>query len=186
MPSGPSQQGHYLIAASQRSFYVRVVGLATMTNSVHLQEVLQHSRSQGFRRFIFDLGACSGLDSTFMGILLGVAMGENGGPSPGDEEGSNGGDGPATVVLVNASSYLAGLLAGVGIDRVVKLHGEPVEFPPVGLQRLVDMPPDPLRRIRSMVTAHENLVRLGGQNVIKFASLLDALRRELGEGGDLA
>src|SRR4026208_962578 len=74
MPSGP--QGHYLVAASQESFYVRVVGLATMNNSVSLQEVLADLPRQGFRRFLFSLASCTGLDSTFMGIVLGVAHAE--------------------------------------------------------------------------------------------------------------
>ena len=176
------REDHYLVAASQKSFYVRVIGMATMTNSAGLQEVLADFRGRGFRRFIFDLGECTGIDSTFMGTMLGVAMEEN--VDPGGEERPSGADVPVTVDLVNASSYLTDLITGVGIDRVLRLHSEPVELPRMDLRRLQDLPQDPMRRIRSMVAAHENLVRLGGSNLEKFGAMLDALRRELGEDPD--
>jgi anti-sigma B factor antagonist len=144
------------------------MGLATMTNSSRLQEALEDLRTQGFHRFVFDLEECTGFDSTFMGILLGVALGEARGPA-----------GAAVMVVNSADSHLK-LLSGVGIDRMVTVHVDPIEFPPVDLQRLDDRPVDALRRIRTMVAAHENLVRLGGPNVDKFGFLLDTLKQELG------
>jgi len=166
------------MAASQDSFYVKVVGLATMTNSAGLQEVLEGACRGGIRRFIFDLEECSGFDSTFMGILLGVALqgdgknGESNGSSP---------DGKVltSVMLVNATAAHSKLLAGVGIDRLVHLRREPLKLPPVDLKRLEDGTADPQRRIRSIVYAHENLVRLGGPNIEKFGAMLEALKREL-------
>src|ERR1041385_1778449 len=124
MANGPRHQGHYLVASTRESFYVRVMGLATMTNSVPLQEALEDGLRRGMRRFVFDLEGCSGFDSTFMGLLLGVARGAEG-------EGSS----PA-VLLVNASADHARLLAGVGIDRLVQLHPAPVRFPDLELRKL--------------------------------------------------
>jgi len=175
MGNAPPSQGHYLVAAAHESFYVRVVGLATMTNSVGLQEALGDLRRRGYRRFIFDLGSCSGFDSTFMGILIGVALdgapGAGPGPTPpasGTPERDTSTSNSAAVVLVNASDTHTRLLAGVGIDRLVRVHQEPVRFPEEELRRLDDPPADPLRRIRSMVTAHENLVRVSGKAAAAF------------------
>jgi anti-anti-sigma regulatory factor len=176
MASGLPPQAHYLVAASQQSFYIRVVGLATMMNCIHLQEVLAESRRQGYRQFIFDLAQCSGFDSTFMGVLLGLTRSDPGEQPPRADA--------ASVLLVNSSVMHARLLAEVGLDRVIRLHGEPIEFPPVELRRLEEGSLDPERRIRSVVAAHENLVRLGGPNIEKFGALLAALKREL--GGDAA
>jgi len=174
MASAP--QGHYLVAASQDSFYVRVIGLASMTNSVSLQEVLTDLPRQGFRRFIFDLGLCTGFDSTFMGIVLGVAHAQldphlqvAGSP-----------DG-ITVLMVNAREEHIRLLTEVGLHRVVRVRREPVDFPKLGLQRLEERPADPRSRIRSIIAAHENLVRLGGPNIEKFGMLLETLKREFNE-----
>jgi anti-sigma B factor antagonist len=178
MPSGPQPQGHYLVAANHDSFYVRVVGLATMNNSPFLQEVLEDFRTRGYHRFIFDLETCSGFDSTFMGIILGVALSGNG------KSGGVGapGTGGASVILVNCNQEHTRLLSGVGVDRMVRLSPTPIQCP-LELQRLEDRPPDPLRRMRSVMSAHENLVKLGGGNHEKFGALVEALRRELGGDG---
>ena len=176
MANGALSQGQYLIAASEDSFYVRVVGLATMMNCVPLQDVLDDVRRRGVRRFIFDLEGCSGFDSTFMGILVGMARGgHDGSVLSGDGEADG-----TSVFLVNVAPAHSKLLAGVGVDRMVRLHPGPVRLPENGLEKLAEGPVDPVRRVRSMVGAHENLVRLGGPNVEKFGAMLDALKRELG------
>ncbi len=174
MSSGPpATQGHFLLAASGKNIFVRVVGLATMNNSFYLQEVLEDSRGRGFRQFTFDFARCGGFDSTFMGILLGLAQ-ELAPPAatafPACE-----------VVVVNADGSHRKLLAGVGVDRMVQIHPEAIQFPEVELRRLEDRPDDPKRRIRAIISAHESLVRLGGPNREKFGALLDGLKREFGE-----
>ncbi len=171
MPSGPqSTAGHFLLAASGSIIFVRVVGLATMNNSFYLQEVLEDSRGRGFRQFTFDLARCGGFDSTFMGMLLGLAQ-EMAAPSAPARS-------ACEVVVVNADSSHRKLLAGVGVDRMVQIHPEAVQFPEVELRRLEDRPDDPKRRIRAIISAHESLVRLGGPNREKFGTLLDGLKRE--------
>ncbi len=170
-----SASGPFSDCGSKCSFFIRVVGLATMQNSTPLQEVLESLLHQGMRRFIFDLKNCSGFDSTFMGILLGIALGENGEPRPGGENKG------ASVFLVNVNHEHSKLLAGVGIDRLVQMHTEPIQFPPMELTRLEGGPTNSLRRIRSIISAHENLVRLGGQNQKAFSEILEILKRELGE-----
>jgi len=177
MASGPQPSGHYMVAAASDTFYVRVVGLASMNNSARLQEVTEKLEGQGFRRLVFDLADCAGFDSTFMGILLGAALGSSRmAAEPSVPEPAAG----SPVVLVNANREHRRLLAEVGVDRVVRLHPEPIDFPPVELRRLDDRPADPASRIQSIVAAHENLVRLGGRNAEKFGALLKELKRELG------
>jgi hypothetical protein len=189
MPSGPASQGHFLVAATPDSFYIRVVGLATMLNSVGLQETLEDLLGRGIKKFLFDLESCTGFDSTFMGILLGIALprdGERGngnGHGHGNGNGNGNGNGSGavpTVIVLNSSAAHVKLLSGVGIDRVVRLHPGTVKVPPLELKKLEDSPVEPVRRIRSMVTAHDSLVRLGGANVEQFGAMLDALKRELG------
>jgi hypothetical protein len=169
-------QGHYLLAYGPEGVYIRVVGLASMNNCTLLGEVLSGLRAEGFQRLMFDLAACSGFDSTFMGLLLGLTR-----PEDGADEGPG-----AAVVLVNASPEHRRLLAEVGVDRLVRLLAEPLEFPQTELRRLEEQPVAPQRRIRSIFSAHENLVRLGGANVEKFGSILESLRRELGDQGGAA
>jgi hypothetical protein len=164
--SPPGQApGHFLVAASDGAVYTRVIGLGTMNNSIAYKQFLDRLQREGYRRFIFDLSQCEGFDSTFMGILLGVALGGG------------------SVVVVNAGAPHRRLLGEVGIHRVVRLCEEPVELPVIDLQRLEEGPVDPGVRLRTLRAAHENLAELDTSNQEKFALFLEELRRELGEDG---
>jgi hypothetical protein len=51
---------------------IRVVGKGSMITAPALAEFADQQRKAGFRRFVFDLERCRGLDSTFMGVMVGV------------------------------------------------------------------------------------------------------------------
>ena len=155
------------MATTDEVVYARVVGLGTMNNSFSFKQFLEHLREKGFRKFVFDLSDCRGFDSTFMGILLGIALGH------------------ANVVLVNLKSELRSLLSEVGIHRVVQLCDEPVPLPDVTLRKLEPKAVDVQSRFRHILTAHENLVRLDPRNQRKFGAFLQILRKELGENSPL-
>jgi hypothetical protein len=51
---------------------IRVVGAGNMLTAPSLAEFAEEQRNAGFRRFVFDLERCKGLDSTFMGVMVGM------------------------------------------------------------------------------------------------------------------
>ncbi|MCY3022736.1 MAG: STAS domain-containing protein [Planctomycetota bacterium] len=51
---------------------IRVVGKGSMLTAPALAEFADQQRQAGFRRFVFDLERCRGLDSTFMGVMVGT------------------------------------------------------------------------------------------------------------------
>lgn len=51
---------------------IRVVGRGNMLNAPALSEFAEQQRKAGFTRFVFDLERCGGLDSTFMGVMVGI------------------------------------------------------------------------------------------------------------------
>jgi len=51
---------------------IRVVGRGNMLNAPALSEFAEQQRKTGFTRFVFDLERCGGLDSTFMGVMVGI------------------------------------------------------------------------------------------------------------------
>jgi hypothetical protein len=155
------------MATTPEVVYSRVVGLGTMNNSVSFKQFLDHLRHKGYRKFVFDLADCEGFDSTFMGILLGLALGE------------------AKVVLVNAKGHHRKLLGDVGIHRLVQLCDGQVTMPAISLKRLEPRPVDQDVRLRLILEAHENLTRLDRRNQEKFENFLKALRLELGENSSL-
>jgi hypothetical protein len=54
---------------------IRVVGRGNMLNAPALAEFADKQRKAGFTRFVFDLERCLGLDSTFMGVMVGIHSG---------------------------------------------------------------------------------------------------------------
>lgn len=163
MKSTLPSRGRFLVAVSGNVVFARVLGLATMQNSVSFKEFLERVQEEGYRKFVLDLDECPGFDSTFMGILLGLAL----------RQGS--------VVLVNVKAPLRKLLEDVGIHCVVTICEHAMPFPEAAMQEL-DLKVDGGSWVRHVLAAHESLVRHDRRNEAKFGAFLDDLRRELGEG----
>jgi len=53
---------------------IRVVGQGTMLTAPALAQFAERQLKAGFRRFVFDLERCRGLDSTFLGMMVGIQM----------------------------------------------------------------------------------------------------------------
>jgi hypothetical protein len=60
---------------------IRVVGRGNMLNAPALADFAERQRYAGYTRFVFDLERCNGLDSTFMGVMVGIYTGSNEKPS---------------------------------------------------------------------------------------------------------
>lgn len=129
---------------------------------------------KGAHAIVLDMTDCVGMDSTFMGVLAGLAFRlkkENDG----------------TLYMVNLSTRTRGLLATLGLDQLVEpcMQGAtPEPFLPV-LERHGDMraldPHEGSRRetAEMMLEAHENLVELSPENLPRFKDVLTFLREDI-------
>jgi anti-sigma B factor antagonist len=130
---------------------------------------------RGIRRLVFDMKDCIGMDSTFMGVLAGLALRLE----------KTGGDG--RVILINLTDKTRQLLKTLGIDRVVEpyMAGEA----PEDLARAAETPGafDTVaskREVRretteTMIEAHEDLVKVDAENRERFRDVLAFLRDDL-------
>ena len=64
----------FLVNAASDPILVRVCGRASFQNSQYVRDYMQQSVREGHRRFIFDFFECTGMDSTFLGVLAGAAL----------------------------------------------------------------------------------------------------------------
>lgn len=65
--------GNYVAVARGRDLVViRVMGRGNMLNAPALQEFAEEQRKAGYTHFLFDFERCAGLDSTFMGVMVGM------------------------------------------------------------------------------------------------------------------
>ena len=64
----------YLVARTGTTVYVRAVGLANMKNAPMLDAFLQEEIRLQATTACVDLSACTGMDSTFMGVMVGCSQ----------------------------------------------------------------------------------------------------------------
>ena len=159
-PVAPS--GTFKIARSKDAIYVRVTGLGNMNNSVTFKEFADRMRNEGYRSFVVDLGECRGVDSTFMGLLLGLREG---------------------LVVVNATAHCRKQMESIGLHLCVKLADEPMALP--ASLELHELPPaecDPNARMRLVMKAHQDLIAIDKKNEERFGAFLRDLAKHLGNG----
>ena len=125
---------------------------------------------KGFRRFLVDLGPCQGIDSTFMGVLIGIYQFARQ-TSDGER---------VSVAVVNANPHNRKTMSDLGLTKIIQVLDTPVSLPPgVSTERLVEERFEPDARIQLIKRAHENLIDLDEKNRAVFGPFLEKLTREL-------
>src|SRR5271154_7632824 len=95
-----------LVARNADLGFIKVVGRGSFQNSSCLKAFYLQLFKDGVRRFYVDLEACTYLDSTFLGILLGLGLKLR--------EAGNG-----LLHILNASPRNLELLRNLGLDRLI-------------------------------------------------------------------
>lgn len=151
---------------------VRVVGRGTFKISGALKEFVGRALDDRDAGVVVDLEACTGMDSTFMGVIAGLAM---------RLKKASGGH----VILANVNSRLSELLSTLGLSFLVEV------LPPGqaegdlgallaqanGLVAVGGASKESTASV--MLEAHENLVRASPDNLPKFKDVLEYLRADV-------
>jgi anti-anti-sigma factor len=164
-----TQTGFYEVAGGERAVYVRVHGLASMVNCLCLRAFIEEMLATGHNFVVVDLGGCSGMDSTFMGVLAGVATYEREGKNP-------------SLAVVNVSEPILRLLKNVGLTELIFVEPEPITPPDLQFVRLEE-PRGDSGRMALVRAAHENLMKLSERNEEIFRPLVAALEMEMKQRG---
>ena len=166
-----AEDGFYEVAIGKRAVYVRVFGLASMTNCLCVRDFIEKMLVSGHRFVVVDLAECTGMDSTFMGVLAGTAT------STRDKK-------TVGVAVVNAGKSLQKLLKSVGIAELVFVDPEPFETPEIEFLRLAERGGEE-ERIALIRSAHQHLLKASERNAELFRPLLKALEAEMVKKGML-
>src|SRR5271156_4504003 len=120
-----------LVARSGDLGFVKVVGRGSFQNSGCLKAFYLQLLKEGVTRFVIDLSACTYLDSTFLGILLGLGLKLRE-------------SGKGLLNILNASSRNLEILRNLGLDRLIQLSGGslPGEGPGPSAKTAPLSPPD--------------------------------------------
>jgi anti-anti-sigma regulatory factor len=192
------EKSKILVARSGDLGFVKVVGRGSFQNSGCVKAFYLQLLKDGVNRFVIDLGACTYLDSTFLGILLGLGLKLR--------EMGNG-----LLNILNASPRNLELLRNLGLDRLIQVTGGKLPGddsgptgktgtlkPPDGngtgaaaidlqgvkeenLEEMACPVPTRAEAAPTILEAHEALMNFDPRNVPKFKDVVEFLREDLGQ-----
>lgn len=152
--------------------WIRCIGKGSFKNSPCLKEFADQRIQQGERLIVIDLAACTGMDSTFMGTLAGIASRLSA------FEG-------AAVHIANADDRNRRSLEDLGLDFLLEINPDPAPW--LGhiaeiRQRLVPAPSQPTGKSQNsklVLDAHLTLSDLNDQNAKTFSNVIQLLHNEV-------
>lgn len=160
------ETNHIEIARIGDAVAFRVNGLGNMLASPAIWGLAERMMQEGVSKFAFELSHCLGLDSTFMGMLVGLAhrvsVLEQGG----------------WVCVVNASAKVREGLELLGVTKFVRLKTT-FPFEDIEMQRLDVGRYGTQERLEIIRRAHEALIEIDRRNRARFGPFLESLSKEL-------
>ena len=151
--------------------FVKISGRAAAESAVEFKQVVLRSRGEGVTRHCLDLSGCLLMDSTFSGVLAGLAGG------PGPDKGRD------RFTLVGANARVLDLLDNLGVlplmdvvtsDGYLAGKDDGVEIK-LGAPSKGDT-------ARCCLEAHRLLMQLKPENEAKFRPVTDMLEEQISSG----
>jgi anti-anti-sigma factor len=156
---------------------VQVVGRGSFKTSPALKAFIRQATDKAdCQRFIFDMQECVSMDSTFMGVVAGLAIRMK----------KSGHDG---LIIINLTPKTYALLDTLGVCRLLDAYA--TENTPPELQETVkgttgfvtlgDGAADRLSSVETMLAAHEDLVQASPDNKERFQDVIGYLSKDAEE-----
>lgn len=159
----------YLVDAYSDPVVVRLEGRASFTNSGCLQDFFAQMVGQGKTRFVLDFLHCTSMDSTFLGVLAGLAL-ELRRKNP-----------SGSLVVCRVGRRNLELFRNLGLHRLLTIDASDVppgsDRPATALECADNR--GGLEQARLVLDAHENLVAADPANQNKFQDVMAFLRRRV-------
>ncbi len=165
MPKG--EETVFLVNAHSDPVVLKINGRATYLNSAPAADFLNAMIKRGCKRFLVDMLNCTGMDSTFLGILAGIGV---------DLLSQ---DPPGKITLVRLGARNLELARNVGLHRVLDVEsgGFPMSFG-APAQPLSPVEHDRIEQSRLILRAHEHLVEIDETNKTKFQDVISFLKNQ--------
>jgi len=146
--------------------WVRIVGVATKDTIIGIRQYFSDNFSNGLRNFVIDLEECRLIDSTFIGVLTGLA-----GNIVDDES-----DGE--VKLIHANERNEKSICKLGLDNLLTLdkNGEFEERIEQCLNPLESAEMETSQKAEVILKAHEDICSVNEKNAEEFQDVVSLLR----------
>ncbi len=157
----------YLINAASDPKADRVQGRANFQNSHCLDDFIQEMIRQGKTRFVIDFVDCTSMDSTFLGVLAGLALKLRKSQPTG------------SLVLARPADRNLALIRSLGLHRLATID-EGMEVNGANATALANCTKlDEITSARHVLGAHQNLVAADETNQAKFQDVLTFLKQRV-------
>tara|TARA_Y100000588_G_scaffold373883_1_gene448271 strand:- start:992 stop:1537 length:546 start_codon:yes stop_codon:yes gene_type:complete len=160
----------YQVCTHTGYVFVKVTGRASYLNCDPFRRFLQGAMQDGHRNYVLDFDDCLGLDSTFLGILVGVALAVR-------REGEDG-----SMTLLSLGERNLETVRNLGIHRIANVRAE-LEISDLNhLETVGNGSDDEAISAREVCEAHKRLMELNESNVRKFHDIVSFLEQRMDEG----
>jgi len=160
----------FLVDAYSDPVKIQVHGRVNFLNCSPLRTFIRKMFDDGKRQFVFDFTDCTGMDSTFLGILAGAAI-ELKKLDPSEQ-----------LVFTGLGERNLELIKNLGLHRICVLQAakeSETTFSGTGLdegQQLSE--PESARMV---LDAHQNLIQTDPGNMEKFQDVITFLKNQVGD-----
>jgi len=151
-------------------FWIKCSGRGSFANSPQFKQIADQRIASGEHVVVLDLADCSAMDSTFMGVIAGIARQVI--------------PGGGKVQVISGGERIRDLLAGLGLDSILEIDPPDALWlnaiedyrsrlqPPVGSN-------DKERNAQLILDAHLELSQLNEQNANQFKSVIELFNEEV-------
>ena len=163
----------FLVDPDSDPVAIRIEGKASFQNCTCVKDFVERTIADGKRRFVIDFAACTGMDSTFLGLLAGTSTQLRKTQPRG------------SLVVCNLNERNAELIKNLGLSRLLTVDDGSAAAPSAGQGATASLECQPIAdqiaAARLVLDMHKNLVEADEENAAKFRDVMDILKKQLGE-----
>lgn len=160
-----------LVCVRDHSATIRITGRANFTASVNFKLLVNELKASGFDRFMLDLSDCVTMDSTFLGVLAGLALKLN--------DGRNGLH-SVTLELLNPNQRVTDLLENLGVSHLFPtVYGTAPSDETFEPSLQTGTSPTRQEISETCLEAHQTLMAVNPANIPKFKDVAQFLAEDL-------
>lgn len=148
----------YLVKIDGETAFLVVDGKASYLNCKNVGEFFSSVAEKNCKSLVIDLKNCTGMDSTFLGMIAGVAL---------RLRKTN-----AVVSLLNLNERNRQLVENLGLYKLVKISQDLQSTTNASNLKATNVSKE------DMLSAHENLVSADKENLKKFEDVITFLKKE--------
>ena len=156
---------NYRVHVTPDRAFVKVLEKASYLNCEPIRNFFEEQNKRGCNRFVIDFQHCSSMDSTFLGILVGVAL-----------KVRNSADG-GSFTLLNLRGRNLETVCNLGIHQIADISSDQVNNIEE-LENLSSKSSTPNANTDTIYAAHKALMNLNEKNLRAFSDVVSYLEQK--------